>query len=815
MSSSTVQFITEMKLRELHRQREQFRTDYGRLSEEVAAAPTPAERLRRLYDGLRRLRFAGQPLHPDVVNLDVLLYEAQAGALSPDVLSLWLRRLEDELTAGRLRSEFVYLFGALLQEWAHEAPEDTRLREEGREARERLLREAVTDPGPNRHEDVLGPLFAGMAPGLAEVTERLRERCHEELREPVDVGELTPVLQRLGRDIYQPPGLRREARRFAANELLGKELADALTILVAELHTWDWPAEGLTKRALWTRNKWRLYLNEDLPTACLLELVAGRWSTILDQTLGDQTTVTECRARLKKLLELKAPEFVIENGRRMLREAERMQGLGFAEVGDVWEEETAAAGAGAEPEGGSILTQRVLQQRRLRDLVGGAEYDADYAGGNAAVQLVHAEIRLARAAFPDRPLYVVKTDLQDYYASLPHDLLLTVLRRLGVAEADVQFFARFLAPPLRDDGAAPVRMRRGVPMAHGLSRMLAELLLRLLEKHVRGEGRVRVVRLVDDVCLLTPDADSALAAWRRLQEFCAACGLRVNLAKSGSLCLGGELPEGLPRGRPRWGMLELDEAGHWQVHAESFEAHRTQARERVAGARSVLSRVQLYNANAKYLLGALTPGAALGDEHREAVAEAVRQFHQHFFGPGKGIVAGLCEAIRERFPLGSGDASTVPESWVYWPITAGGLGLRNPLVVAGQYASTDRERKPVAAPHERPAGWNQHINDWARFYAHLLQPVEPAEPKKTQVMETLVKDFIARGVEITAGRQQDLSSYWRWVLCTYGPQILQRFGTFRFLITELVPLQLISRQLVQDTSLGDAGEPAAAGPAKE
>jgi hypothetical protein len=71
-------------------------------------------------------------------------------------------------------------------------------------------------------------------------------------------------------------------------------------------------------------------------------------------------------------------------------------------------------------------------------------------------------------------------------------------------------------------------------------------------------------------------------------------------------------------------------------------------------------------------------------------------------------------------------------------------------------------------------------------------------------MKTLVNDFIARGKEISSGQQQGLDPYWRWILCTYGPEILQRFGSFRFLITELVPLQLIGQQLVQDSSLADS-----------
>src|SRR4051794_23855320 len=116
MSHSATQFITQMRLRELRRQRAKLREAYEGLRGEVAGVAGPGARLRRLYDGLRGLAFAGRPLHPDVVNLEVLLHEVDAGTAAPEVLALWLGRLEEELEAGRARSEVVYLFGAPLGE---------------------------------------------------------------------------------------------------------------------------------------------------------------------------------------------------------------------------------------------------------------------------------------------------------------------------------------------------------------------------------------------------------------------------------------------------------------------------------------------------------------------------------------------------------------------------------------------------------------------------------------------------------------------------------------------------------------------------
>jgi hypothetical protein len=40
--------------------------------------------------------------------------------------------------------------------------------------------------------------------------------------------------------------------------------------------------------------------------------------------------------------------------------------------------------------------------------------------------------------------------------------------------------------------------------------------------------------------------------------------------------------------------------------------------------------------------------------------------------------------------------------------------------------------------------------------------------------------------------KRQLSRYTRWLLHIYGPEILDRLGSFGFLLHELVPLQLIS-----------------------
>jgi hypothetical protein len=120
------------------------------------------------------------------------------------------------------------------------------------------------------------------------------------------------------------------------------------------------------------------------------------------------------------------------------------------------------------------------------------------------------------------------------------------------------------------------------------------------------------------------------------------------------------------------------------------------------------------------------------------------------------------------------------------------------MLIAASYAEGFSKHEPVSAPTERPVDWQLRNNDWARYYGSLLREVHQNAPTPNKVMETLVSDFISRGAGLSHGKQKTLSAYWRWILYLYGPQILDAFGTFRFLFSELVPLNLILDRSLQD-----------------
>jgi hypothetical protein len=796
MFDTSERFITQMNFVSCASS-EALRDAYHRLQQN--GAETPAARLRQLYSGLSDLKFANQPLHGIADNLDVLLYEAEEAKSNSNTIAFWIQQLEREIRIGQQRAEFVYLFGSLLEEWGLRESADNLEEPDSVDKREQIDR--LTSPANlSGYEAVLAPLLEKLG--------RLDDKAHKQISEsvnyPVNAAksvELKHILTHLRNNQYHTSALRSEARRYLQSDDLTRELGDALTIMIAHLNEWSWPAEGVASRMVDNYGKERLFLVEGLPTACLLALVARRLHAAFKGFSSAQRA--NRLARLNRLLELGAPDVIIANERRMLQET---SGLGLPRAADIWAEATSTQD-GAESAGetfisGSIVGQRSTITAKLRDVAEFERYGSQGGSSRMSMSLafINAEIQLGRAAFPDRPLHVINIELKQFYASIQHEVLRYILTQLNFPETELRFIERFLKIPLKTDGSV-VTAQRGIPHNEMLSDYLAELLMLLLEHHVLATAPVQIVRLIDDICIITPSAEHALKAWRAVGAFCDACGLAVNPEKCGSVTINGERPAGLPTALPGWISLRLNERGEWLVDDEKFENFLRYAREEIAAKTTVLSRVERYNAAAEHIAAELGISAPLGETHRASINRALMRFHNRLFGDDQSITGHLSQLIRERF-LGGNKALVIPDAWLYWPITAGGLGLRHMAVLVSSYAEADRDRTRPAIPLARPSDWQRRINDWTNFYRFFNMLLErPAAPANNQVMEALVKEFIARGSTISGGKQKTLSTYWRWVLYTYGPQILDYFGTFGFLITELVPLQLISQRRI-----GEAGE---------
>jgi hypothetical protein len=771
MFTPTERFITEMKLRELRKQREKLLAKYGEIDE--TAADSDAQRLRFLYDELQELTFAQQKLHPDVGNLNVLLHELTTK--TSGVSNFWLDQLRQELESGKRRSEIVYVFGELVQAWMSQTSTDSTEQDEFQAA----MLQYLSAPNTPNFGRIVDEMLAG---GVAFQTPP------DKLRARVTAEELKDILMKIRGDGYRPTPLRDEADHFVQDAALTNELADALTIMLDNLDDWDWDSEGVPTHIVWMRRKWRLLLDEPLPTACLLEILGKRWSAAFDQLTGNATrTAIPAWKRYNPAIQKWTKEELALVSQLMTFEK------GFK--GDLWTDliDTKSPQEYFSKRWGtatSLVDQRAQLTSTLQETISVREYGRSASSGGGgmigALKLIHTDVQLARAAYPDKPLHVLRFDLQDFYPSLSHALILRLLSRLSISEGDYHFFERFLSVPLKTDSGT-VRVQRSVPINCGLSHSLGELLLRLMERVVQRAARVNIIRMVDDVCVLALSADEMRRAWQAIQNFCAACGLSLNPQKLGYACIGGKPIADMPENLPGWLMLTLDSQAEWRVNEAELQTLLEQTRVRIEGKISLIGQVEQYNDGVEFLLNSIGLGAALGDTHRTSVSEAVTRFHYNFFDANQGIDTAIRARINEQ--VGQAD---IPEGWLYYPITAGGLGLTQPLVNVTAYTETYRKLEKPKAPAKRENDWQQKANnEWVVYLRALLTDVKQAAPRQTDVMETLVKDFIQRGSKITGGKQQSLSPYWRWILYTYGPQLLEQFGTFRFLITELVPVQLI------------------------
>jgi hypothetical protein len=802
MVTTTDAFITQMKLRALREQRSRLLQTYHELRQEVARQSDEARRLRVFYEGLRNVSYANQQLHPEVANLEPLLAGADDGSISLETIIFWRKRLEQELTRGERRAEIVYLFGSLLEEWALGEAETVKISAQHKHIRTGLVERLLHPVEAGNYAVLLDTLMTECA--FSEQEERaqaFQEAVGTCLQECIQPPELATILEYLSSSPHHVPLIRRQAQHVLVDHMLQKELADALSILLDHLDEWQHSQEGILPRLLWTLTKWRLCLDEDLPTICFLEILGQRWQSIFQHFF-----CAERAARLQQLRRQYLSPQALHLAELLSIVSQGLRTSSLTEV-DIWKQVTAPEKQSVSLqvdvhlwEHGSIVAQRLQLKSDLYDLSALSGYDARHAASSMerALMLIHAEIALARTAPSPTPLHVLKLDLKDFYPSLSHQALLDILEHYGLSTSQRAFFQAFLRIPLQQNGQV-VTSERGVPTYHRLSDLLAELVLGLFEQYVQRQTCVQIFRLVDDICVLATSADEMFKAWQAARTFCAAFGLALNEAKCGSICIGGTRLLPLPDARPNWLLLTLDGQGQWNVNWSAFETYLEGARQQAGQMTSLIALIDTYNVHLKYLVKALAMRADLGSAHRSGINAAMEHFSHVFFGDGQGIVETVRRLIRERF-LGETSAAHLPEAWLYWPMIAGGCGLLQAAILGGSYAVDYAYRAHVAPPEEREHDWQYRRNAWSSFYHSLTREIGTSEPATLQSMEALVTDFIRRSSEMSNSQQVGLSPYWRWILSIYGPQILEVLGTFRFLITELVPLQLIVQKYHSGTT---------------
>jgi hypothetical protein len=299
---------------------------------------------------------------------------------------------------------------------------------------------------------------------------------------------------------------------------------------------------------------------------------------------------------------------------------------------------------------------------------------------------------------------IVQSDFKWFGPSMPHDTIFAVLRFLGIKAKWLTFFRKFLEAPTvwsQDGPKAVVSTRkRGIAMSHVLSDALGEAVLFCLDFAVNEKsGGSDLYRFHDDL-LFWGQESVCIKAWNAMLEFSEIMGLELNEKKTGCVQvfdhkdIAPALPDELPHGDITWGFLRLDSTiGRWLIDDAKIEEHVTELNRQLKACRSVLAWVQAWNSYvARFLATNMgQPAACFGYEHVEMVTQAFVSIQRRLF---KDFLAGeecssvneyLRRQIKERFGI-----EDIPDGFIYFPTSLGGLDVRNPLIPL----SSVRDMKP-------------------------------------------------------------------------------------------------------------------------
>lgn len=758
MNTQSIQHVTEIKLLELARQFEKLSQQYQQLRSQVSQATKLQEKFKLLAQGLSAITFAQKKLHPAIENLDVLHLQVATGTINESLLNTWVKNLESEIDKGESRLNAALLFGLLLKDANSQSTKDSIHPEKANNEKRfaQLWQQSSSQTNTHALNQWLDTQLAG---SLDKIQEQVETFSQQEVFNAVTKNEMSAHLRNIIADPYRHTTLKQEARQIVENDAMINECASAITILLNDIENWEWNKEGSDFYSTWTQSKWRPYHKNNLIQTLLLQVVGVRWGVLFKNTFEQHLLISSY-------------DYTIEHQRKEWQRQLFLHNI---------------------PTHVELFTNGFSESYERDSLL-----DDQVESFVTLTRLVHAETQtlLKRQGKENKApgVYVLQADLQDFFLTLPHEIILALLQKMGVTNPWLSFFEKYLKLPFQYQEEVHMT-QQGVSLSYTLSSVLADLLLFPLTPALhKEEGYLH--RFMDDMYLIAESESAAQKSWELINQYCQICGLKINDQKKGGVLVGKQNSDFIDQfGQwPQWSFLEFNPEGQWQIKESAVQQYTQNLVQHLELKNSIFSLVTTYNAHLNYLIRGLAPGAAWGSHHLSAISQCLANVHQHLFGNKQGILEVLKKRIMAKFPAMTEAIAQLPDAWFHWSVTAGGLTLIDPqCIVASLRQPHEAHKPPVISSQEEKEEWVNYYN------ALITAQIYAVNPTSTVIMEGLVNDFINRGFEVSGKTQQGLSPYWRWVLYTYGPQLLESFGTFRFLMTELVPLQVVYQSIARQT----------------
>ena len=184
-----------------------------------------------------------------------------------------------------------------------------------------------------------------------------------------------------------------------------------------------------------------------------------------------------------------------------------------------------------------LLLYRVLN-RRLHNWFS----PNSYAYRDRKFSLDGCQTRIARVLRSAKsPLYVVKRDIRDFFATIDHELLLNKLATL--CDED-DFLYRLLAQRVRfayEEQGSLQTAATGIPFGTSIACLLANIYLTELDREIESIPEVHYFRYADDLLLLSTSREAALDAGKQVELHFAGLKLETKASHQVDLLLADEL----------------------------------------------------------------------------------------------------------------------------------------------------------------------------------------------------------------------------------------------------------------------------------
>jgi hypothetical protein len=191
-------------------------------------------------------------------------------------------------------------------------------------------------------------------------------------------------------------------------------------------------------------------------------------------------------------------------------------------------------------------------------------------------------------------------------------------------------------------------------------------------------------RLHDDIWFWGAEK-TCVKGWKVMTEFSQLTGLNFNQSKTGSVKIARESGEtsntssSLPKGDVRCGFLKMDGAtGRFLIDQDDVDNHIEELRRQLEACKSVFDWIQAWNVyGARFFTNNFgKPANCFGRAHVDMMLETFSRIQSKLFAStGGSVTSTLKKMISERF-----EVDDIPEGYLYFPTSMGGLDLKNPFV---------------------------------------------------------------------------------------------------------------------------------------